>query len=298
MRALPSDCSIADSAHAPVDHVLARSEHATIGSFRCPAHHPQFRDSGPISQCVVVFPRTSVWIRHEGSTRFLADPTTVTVYNRAQLYERFPATGEGDHCDWFGVTDDVARDVVSAFDPAATDSIRPFTVEWTTSSAALYLRQRTLHRRARRGVVSSLELDTEVVSIMAAVLAAAYGRAPAPLSRSARATARRRDIVSAVRAELHRTVRQNVSVQSIAQAVDITPFHLCRIFREITGDTLHGYRNALRMRLALEQLAAKQIGRTLSELALDLGYASHSHFVHVTRTHFGATPTVLQQLLR
>lgn len=295
-HALSSDCL--HRIDRPIDHVLARSPHATIGAFRCAVQHPQFRDSGPASQYLVVFPRTSVWIRHEGSARFLADPTIATIYNREQRYERFPASAAGDQCDWFGIADDIARDVASAFDPTALDSARPFAVEWTTSSAALYLRQRILHRRARRHAITALELDEAVVAIVAEVLANAYHRAPTPLAYNARALTRRRDLVDAARAELHRTVRQNVSVPDIANAVGTTPFHLCRIFRDATGATLHGYRTTLRMRLALEHLESSDRDGTLSHLALELGYTSHSHLVQATRRQFGRTPTALQQLLR
>src|SRR4051812_23671158 len=71
--ALQRDCSPARS--IPIDDVVARGQRTMIGQFRCPLEHPSFRDSGPASDCIVVFPRSSVWIRHEGSKPFVADPT-------------------------------------------------------------------------------------------------------------------------------------------------------------------------------------------------------------------------------
>src|SRR4030095_4867940 len=115
--ALQRQCSMGASRPA-IDSVIARSGRAAIGEFRCPVDHPSFRDSGAISECIVVFPRTSVWIRHEGSTTFFADPNIVTIYKRAQRYERFRHSNAGDRCDWFGVSDDVAREIAGAFEPA------------------------------------------------------------------------------------------------------------------------------------------------------------------------------------
>ena len=61
-----------------------------------------------------------------------------------------------------------------------------------------------------------------------------------------------------------------------------------RVFREETGFSLHGYRTQLRLRLALDALAA---GREIGELAHDLGFASHSHFTDSFRRVFGVAPS-------
>src|SRR4051812_26270265 len=109
-----------------VDADLFRTCRVAIGMFRCPLSYPSFRDTGPIQQFLMVFPRTSVWIAHEGSRRFLADPTVATIYNHGQRYERFPSSADGDRCDWFAMSDGLAREIVSAFDEAAAESPRPF----------------------------------------------------------------------------------------------------------------------------------------------------------------------------
>src|SRR5947208_13715773 len=108
-----------------VDADLFRTRRVAIGMFRCPLRYPSFRDTGPIQQFLVVFPRTSVWIAHEGSRRFLADPTVATIYNYGQRYERFPSSPDGDRCDWFALSDVLAREIVSAFDESAAESPRP-----------------------------------------------------------------------------------------------------------------------------------------------------------------------------
>src|SRR4029079_12205942 len=86
-----------------VNAAVFQTERVAIGLFRCPVSYPGFRNTGPIDRCIVVFPRSSVWIQHEGSPRFLADPTIATIYNRGQHYQRFAASDEGDRCDWFAV---------------------------------------------------------------------------------------------------------------------------------------------------------------------------------------------------
>jgi len=109
-----------------VNDAVFQTERVAIGVFRCPVSYPGFRNTGPIDRCIVVFPRTSVWIQHEGSRRFLADPTVATIYNRAQEYERFAASPDGDRCEWFAVADDLAREIAATRDEPALNSERPF----------------------------------------------------------------------------------------------------------------------------------------------------------------------------
>src|SRR5215471_14004624 len=79
VRALSRHCPIESSGQL-FDASLFLSSRIAIGAFRCPVAYPSFRDTGPIARYIVVFPRTGVWIRHEGSQPFLADPTVVTIY--------------------------------------------------------------------------------------------------------------------------------------------------------------------------------------------------------------------------
>ena len=70
-------------------------------------------------------------------------------------------------------------------------------------------------------------------------------------------------------------------------------YHLARVFKERTGLTLHAYRDQLRLRASLDPVAE---GRAdLTELALDLGYSSHSHFTDAFRRAFGAPPRAIRR---
>ena len=59
--------------------------------------------------------------------------------------------------------------------------------------------------------------------------------------------------------------------------------------------SLHAYRNQLRLRAALERL--HEPGVELIEIALDLGFSSHSHFTETFRRSFGKTPSVVRETL-
>jgi AraC-like DNA-binding protein len=59
---------------------------------------------------------------------------------------------------------------------------------------------------------------------------------------------------------------------------------------------LHGDRNELRLRCALERLERDDCD--LTRLALDLGYSSHSHFTSSFRVLFGVPPSAIRRIAR
>src|SRR6185369_6318215 len=80
--------------------------------------------------------------------------------------------------------------------------------------------------------------------------------------------------------------------REIAGAIGVSRFHLSRVFRSSTGFSLHGYRNQLRLRAALERIADSQA--RLPALASELGFSSHSHFTAAFRESFGVAPSELR----
>ena len=83
-----------------------------------------------------------------------------------------------------------------------------------------------------------------------AYLAGAYGQ---PMNRAAERSAGN-DLTRACCEWLGRRFAQPLTLSEIAAALGVSPFHLCRTFRRVSGMTLHAYRNELRLRSALEQL--------------------------------------------
>ena len=93
--------------------------------------------------------------------------------------------------------------------------------------------------------------------------------------------------VEAAREYLALYPQRNDSISGIAAAAHCSAFHLARMFRRQTGQSLHAYRTQRRMALALERLGQGE--NNLSALAADLGFSSHSHLGVVFRRCFGAS---------
>jgi len=284
-----------DNIMHPLDRIVFQTATAQVGAFMCPSRDPRFRDSGPIERHLVVFPRTGVWIQHTGSRAFVADPHVITIYNQGQEYIRALVSAEGDRCDWFGVSPETAREIAAAYEPRAGDERHPFRHQCGPCPPELYLRQRALFHRLERGQVDELEAEESVIVIVADAIGWAHGagnRWPA----SADPVGGHLDLVERTRADIVAHARERTSLADMARRLSVSPFHLCRVFRRVTGMSVHGYRIELRQRLALEPLAGERV--SVSRVAADLGFASHSHLTATLRKRLGLTPTRLRRLLQ
>ena len=81
---------------------------------------------------------------------------------------------------------------------------------------------------------------------------------------------------------------ERLTLKDLGTKLGVSPYHLCRSFREVTGVRLHRYRHRLRLAASLNAIEA---GGDLSRIALDLGYSSHSHFTAAFRAAFGVPPS-------
>ncbi|MGD9906024.1 MAG: helix-turn-helix transcriptional regulator [Vicinamibacterales bacterium] len=267
-----------------------------VGRWRCPADHPLFADSGPARGYLFVFPRTSVWIAHEGQPRFLADRATVTFYNRGQRYRRFAVAGGADHGEWFAVAAPVLADVLASADPPAADRAPAFAFTHGPSDRASYLAQRAVYEHVCRvDAPDALFVEETMLAVLGRVSRAARDQPRRVASSAGRTRGAAGELAERVRELLAVRYGETLSLRDVARAVDCSPFHLARLFRRATGTSLHRYRTELRLRAALDRLA--EAHTDLLELALSLGYSSHSHFTEVFRTAFGLTPSEARRRL-
>ncbi|MFA6957627.1 MAG: AraC family transcriptional regulator [Thermoanaerobaculia bacterium] len=272
----------------PVETLVHRTDSIAFGRFVCPASHPLFRDSGPCSYHTFVFPRTATRIRLAEGPSFVGDPTTVLFYNQHQRYERAKVS-EIDACDWFVVADELLLDMIAPHDPAVRDRRdRPFRFPVAAAESNVYLAQRRLFDRARAGPIGErLEIEEAAIGILAAAIASAY--ASRGDGRRRRASFVQQERIELVKRAIAATPAASPLLSDLARVAGCSQFQLCRCFRKATGMTMTEYRHSLRMRDALSRL--REGRRDLTEIALDLGYSSHSHFSSVFRRTFGMPPS-------
>lgn len=83
---------------------------------------------------------------------------------------------------------------------------------------------------------------------------------------------------------------EKISLSDLAAEFDLSPFHFARVFKRETGFPPHEYQLQLRVARAQELLRSKP-GRTIAEIACELGFADESHFRRHFRRIVGTTPS-------
>ena len=104
----------------------------------------------------------------------------------------------------------------------------------------------------------------------------------------------RRDYAREARLLLQQRFRERLRIEDVARALYVSTYHLCRLFKEETGVSMHRYLNQLRLQYALQTLSRGEAG--LSELALELGFSCQSHFTKAFRKEFGIPPGKVRRL--
>lgn len=263
-----------------------------IGAFRCPAEHPSFHDTGPIRSCCFVFPRTAVEIQHEHEPTFVANPNVVTFYNLGQSYQRNAISPEGDQCDWFGVEPELVCDVIRGIVPQAdTPPERPFVLTRGWADSATYLVQRNLFTRVdAESILEPLAVEEAVIDLLERVLGPIHSSQILPQARNT--SRHQQDTVRYIEVLLSQHPERRITLRSLADEVGLSPYHLCRLFCRTTGKKLHEYRLQIRLRSALADVLDSN--KPLTDVALDAGFSSHSHFTEAFHRGFGVVPSQLR----
>lgn len=81
---------------------------------------------------------------------------------------------------------------------------------------------------------------------------------------------------------------EDLSLNTLADLVEMSPFSLARAFKQSTGQTLHQYIIQYRIAQAKRLLAQPQ--HSITDISLQVGFQSHSYFSTVFRRTTGVTP--------
>ena len=280
----------------PPSTIIFASPLLQVGRFCCPVTHPHFHDTGPIvSGHLIVFPRTSVYIRHPSAPPIVTTPNLIMFYNLHQTYRRDQLSARGDQCEWFAFAPAILLHALQGYEPQVLDQPdQPFGFTHVLSTPTIYLHQRQVVEHILHAAhPDMLYIEETMLLTLALLLAQVYQQRYARPRHPRPATHRQQlAIVHAIQAELACHFQEKLCLHDLAATVYLSPYELCRVFRAHTGCTIHQYLNQLRLSTALETVLTP--GADLTELALSLGYHSHSHFTSAFRKAFGVPPTMLR----
>jgi AraC family transcriptional regulator len=161
-------------------------------------------------------------------------------------------------------------------------------------SPAAMLDRELLRRQLVQAAPDALSVEELCVTLLSAsVLAASKDGRRNDRARHAFTMARRRRQVETVKELISLQPDSEWTLGTLARHADTSPYHLARIFREEVGVPVHRYLIRTRIAKALE--AMHTTGKSLTDIALDAGFAHHSHFTSSFRSLFGMPPAQLQR---
>jgi len=136
---------------------------------------------------------------------------------------------------------------------------------------------------------SNLGLDELGTLLAARFTALVSGRSPGDASASARD--RRRAVETALWLDAH--CHEPIDLEAAAREARLSPFHFLRLFARVLGVTPHQYLIRARLRRAARLLADDT--RSITDVALDVGFGDLSNFVRTFRRAAGVSPRAFRK---
>jgi len=81
----------------------------------------------------------------------------------------------------------------------------------------------------------------------------------------------------------------------LASSVGMSPFHFCRVFRQLVGTPPHRYLMEVRLERARTFLLD---GRSVTDACFESGFWNLSHFIRLFARRFGCVPSMLRRTLQ
>jgi AraC-like DNA-binding protein len=259
---------------------LYRSPIVSMGTFWCAPDDVRWSLENFVGDVAhIIFPTMPVWIAAQGHELALAGPNHAVFLNAGEVFRRRRFNGGGDRNDFMVVAPDTLDEWVrDARFPDPLGKLLP----------QPYLTARAIARALAHGA-DGLEVEEHLLRLGYATVVGAF-RAEERMPRRRR---RPPPVVEDAKALLSARFTEHLTLEELGRAVNVSPFHLARSFRRHTGYTLHEYRIGLRLKAALERLAAGD--EELAVIARAVGFSSHSHLTASFHRAFGVPPSCVRK---
>jgi AraC-like DNA-binding protein len=241
----------------------------------------------------VVVPGTPVSIAPAGDEPHVSTPNDVLIYDGDVRYRRRLIDRRGDNCLFWVVSWGLAAEL-GLLPAARGGGATAPRLRRRPLAGPVYAHSRLLRAAARAGA-DPLAVDEWALTLLCQATRAA--RTPGPAGRAGPAGSAEsggwRDAVEEVKRLLAAHPERVWTLAGLGRVVHYSPFALARAFRRLTGYSVHGYRRELRLRDSLEDVLDGDA--TFSDVAVEHGFANHSHYTAAFRRAFGHTPSRLRR---
>jgi AraC-like DNA-binding protein len=233
----------------------------------------------------ITLPISGVFSKHDAPGRHVIGTPSHAVFFAADAPYRigFPG-GIGDRAITLRFGEDLAPEQF------ARSGGEALTSQGLLPARAMMLRN-LLWTRLERAETDEFEAEALGLDLLDMALKSVRSGNPALRSQT---QTRRRRALERVKEAVALAPSRKWNVAKLADIANLSPFHLCHVFRDSVGTSIHDY--VLHERLAHALDAVLDCGDDLTAIALDAGFASHSHFTARFRSFFGCTPAALRRV--
>lgn len=233
----------------------------------------------------LVFPYRGVFVRHVGRDDTVAESNQVLFFNPYEGYQVSHPVPGGDACLDLRLSEETLHELAPA------NLLRSGTVAFLTERRRIDPRAQALvallRHSLQRGVAEPLEAETLALTLVRRALGERT-------SHAAGASIGRRKLVDRAKLVMASDLARRWTLAEIAREVGVSPVYLTQVFAQVEAVPLYRYQLRLRLARALDLLGAYD---DLTQLGLELGFSSHSHFSAAFRQAYRRTPAEFQRSL-
>lgn len=182
-------------------------------------------------------------------------------------------------------------------DPRVTAEVRPSFAEPDGMVFAIASRLRRAHLDAGAGALTDVEAST-LAHLLIRHLLRRYGHGLGPGTKTGRGPAGELPpgAVDVVAEYTRAHLTDVITLDGLAGAVSLSPYHFARSFRATTGMTPHAFVTEHRLMVARDRLLRGD--SSVTGIALSVGFSNISHFRRLFRRRYGLTPADLRGVAR
>jgi AraC family transcriptional regulator len=235
----------------------------------------------------LVFPYRGVYVHHVGRAEAVAEANQIVFINEGEPYRVSHPIAGGDSSLSIGVSAATLLELapanyLQARSRAAFNRLH-LRIDAGVQALTARLRQRLAH-----GAIEALEAEALTLALLRRALGESISRAPS-------GSVGRQKLVDRAKLVLASDLGRRWTLAAIAADVGVSPVYLTQLFQQVEGLPLYRYQLQLRLARALELLGDDV---DLTDLALDLGFSSHSHFAATFKRTYGQAPSAFQRSTR
>jgi len=264
---------------------LYRNESLSVHKFTCSGEPDRCAEEASISS-EFVLPRDGMFARHNRYGKSVADRASVLFFERDDPFEILHPVKKPDTSTVVSLNRRLISELCTF---PGQDNSPFFGIDSILATNRILLTHSELLSAIQRRITSDqLELEEQALLLVAEVFDQLRNRSVIQERSAKGSKLHGRKLVNEVLLYLNENLGNPLSLGDIAAAVNHSRFYLCRAFRRHTGRTIYRHLTVLRLSSALESLASTKT--PITDIALDLGYSSHSHFSALFKQQFGITP--------